>query len=225
MGSNVRLSAADGHQFSAYVAEGGSSPRVALVLLQEIFGVNHHIRSIADDYSGQGFSVIAPSLFDRVEPGLKFDYDPSDVAEGMRVATLLDLDAALKDVEAAINYGRSLAGPRVAALGYCFGGTLAWFSATRLNLAAAVCYYGGRIVEHAAEVPRCAVMLHFGTRDPHIPSSKFETIQRFHPDLPLFLYNAGHGFDCDQRADFQPEAASLARQRTIEFLHTHLSAK
>ena len=151
--------------------------------------------------------------------------DPADVAEGMRVATMLGLDAPLKAVEEAVSDGRSLAGPRVAVLGYCFGGTLAWFSTTRLNPTAAVCYYGGRIVQHASEVPRRAVMMHFGDRDAHIPSSKIETIQRFHPDLPLFLYNAGHGFNCDQRADFQPEAASLARRRTIEFLHTHLSAR
>jgi carboxymethylenebutenolidase len=108
----------------------------------------------------------------------------------------------LKDVQAAISYGRLFAGPTVAVLGYCFGGTLAWLSATRLNPAAGVCYYGGRIVQHASEVPRCAVMMHFGDRDPHIPSSKIETIQRFHPDLPLYLYRAGHGFNCDRRADF-----------------------
>jgi len=116
-------------------------------------------------------------------------------------------------------------GPKSGSAGILFRGTLAWLSATRLNPAAAVCYYGGRIVQHASEVSRRAVMMHFGDRDPHIPSSKIETIPRFHPDLPLYLYSAGHGFNCDQRADFQSEAASLARQRTIEFLQTHLSAR
>jgi carboxymethylenebutenolidase len=139
MGSNIRLSEADDHEFGAYVAECSSPPGVAVVLLQEIFGVNRHIRSIADDYSGQGVSVIAPSLFDRVERDLELGYGPADVAEGMRVATKLGFDAALKDVEASINYGRSLAEPIVAVLGYCFGGTLAWLSATRLNPAVAVC--------------------------------------------------------------------------------------
>jgi carboxymethylenebutenolidase len=151
-------------------------------------------------------------------------YDPADVAEGMRVATKLGLDAASKDVEAAVSDGRSLAGPKVAVLGYCFGGTLAWLSATRLNPTAAVYYYGGRIVQHASEVPRCAVMMHFGDISSHSIFT-IETIRRFHPDLPLFLYNAGHGFNCDQPSNFQPEAASLARRRTIEFLHTHLSAR
>ena len=225
MESNIRLSAADDHEFGAYVAECSSPPGVAVVVLQKSSVSIAASRSIADDYSGQGFSLIAPSLFDRVERDLELGYGPADVAEGTRVATKLGLDAALKDVEAASNYGRLLARPTVAVLGYCFGGTLAWLSATRLNPAVAVCYYGGRIFEHAAEAPRCAVMLHFETRDPHIPAARIETIQRFHPDLPLFLYNAGHGFNCDQRADFQPEAASLARQRTIEFLHTHLSAR
>jgi carboxymethylenebutenolidase len=226
MSAHIKLTAADGHQFGAYVAESSSPARAAIVVVQEIFGVNRHIRAIADDYAGQGFPVIAPALFDRVQRDLELGYQPVDVAQGMRAATQIGLDAALQDVAASITYAARLLGDtKVGVVGYCFGGTLAWLSATRLNPAAAVCYYGGRIAEHAAEVPRCPVMLHFGARDPHIPSSEIDVIQRFHPDLPLFLYDAGHGFNCDHRRGYEPQAATLARQRTLEFLRNHLLDK
>jgi carboxymethylenebutenolidase len=141
----------------------------------------------------------------------------------MRVATQVGMDAALKDVAASINHARLLwSDLKVAVLGYCFGGSLAWLSATRLDLAAAVCYYGGQIAQRAAEIPRCPVMLHFGAKDTHIGPGEIEKIREAHPDLPLFLYDAGHGFNCDQRKDYEPHSASLARQRTLEFLRDHL---
>jgi carboxymethylenebutenolidase len=223
MGSQVTLTAADGHQLDAYVAGDGKSRHPAIVLVQEIFGVNQHIRALADDYAAQGFNVIAPALFDRVERHLELTYGPADMMRGMAAVMKIGLDAALKDVAAALGHARSaFDNMRVGVLGYCFGGTLAWLAATRLKPAAAVCYYGGRIAAHATETPRCPVMMHFGSRDAHIPASEIAAIKKSHPDLPLFVYDAGHGFNCDQRRDYAPKAAAQARQRTLEFLRQHL---
>ena len=223
MGTQIKLTAADGHQLDAYLAASTGPARAAIVLIQEIFGVNSHIRSVADDYAGQGFHVIAPALFDRVQPNVELGYTPPDVAQGMRVARQIGMETAIKDVSASISYARSQwHGLKVGVLGYCFGGSLAWLAATRLTPDAVVGYYGGQIAANAAEVPRCPVMLHFGAKDAHIGPAEIEKIRSAHSDLPLFVYDAGHGFNCDQRKDFEPQSASLARQRTLEFFRTHL---
>jgi carboxymethylenebutenolidase len=222
MGTQIKLRAADGHELDAYFAESIGAAR-ALVLVQEIFGVNSHIRSVADAYAAEGFNVIAPALFDRVHRNIELGYSPADMAEGMRVATQIGMDNALKDVAASIRHVRTtLKGAKIGVLGYCFGGSLAWLAATRLNPDAAVCYYGGRIAQNATEVPQCPVMMHFGARDPHIGPADIDKIRSAHPELPIFLYDAGHGFNCDHRKDFDQQAASLARQRTLEFLRNHL---
>jgi carboxymethylenebutenolidase len=224
MGAEITLTAADGHQLSAYTTDTGTASLKPLVLIQEIFGINSHIRGVAEDYAVQGFWVIAPALFDRVQPHLELGYTPADMTQGMRAATQIGFDNALQDVAAAINYAQQQRpGSKVGVLGYCLGGSLAWLAATRLNPAAVVCYYGGRIAQFSAEQPRCPVMLHFGRKDPHIPPSEVETIKRTHPDLPAFLYDAGHGFNCDQRADYEPASAKLAHKRTLEFLLEWLS--
>jgi carboxymethylenebutenolidase len=223
MGIKIRLKAADGHELEAYVAESSGPARGAIVLVQEIFGVNGHIRSVADDYATQGFHVVAPALFDRVQPNLELGYNPADTAQGMKAARQIGLDVALKDVAASITNARTKwPALKVGVLGFCFGGSLAWLAATRLNPSAAVCYYGGQIAAYATEIPLCPVMMHFGAKDPHIGSAEIEKIKAAHPDLPLFLYDAGHGFNCDQRKDYEPESAKLARQRTLEFFSRHL---
>ena len=223
MGTHIKLTAADGHQLDAYFAPGSGPARGAIVLLQEIFGVNSHIRSVADDYAAQGFHVIAPALFDRVQRNLELGYTSSDAAQGMKVARQIGMDIALKDVAASISHARAQwADLKVGVVGYCYGGSLAWLAATRLGPAAAVCYYGGQIAANAAEMPRCPVMMHFGARDAHIGPAEIEKIRSAHPGLPLFIYDAGHGFNCDQRKDFEPQSASLARQRTHQFLCNHL---
>lgn len=223
MGTHIKLTASDGHQLDAYFAEGSNPARGAIVLIQEIFGVNSHIRSVADDYAGQGFHVIAPALFDRVQRNLELGYTPPDPAQGMKVARQIGMDTALKDVTASISYARAQWPElKVGVLGFCYGGSLAWLAATRLDPAAAVCYYGGQIAANATEKPRCPVMMHFGAKDPHIGPEEIEKIRSAHPDLPLFIYDAGHGFNCDQRKDFEPQSAALARQRTLEFLRKHL---
>jgi carboxymethylenebutenolidase len=223
MSTKIKLKAADGHELDAYLAENSDSARGAIVLIQEIFGVNSHIRSIADDYATQGFHVIAPALFDRVQPNLELGYNPADTAQGMKAARQIGLDVALKDVAAAIAHARAeWPDLKVAVLGFCYGGSLAWLAATRLDPAAAACYYGGQIAANAAETPRCPVVMHFGAKDPHIGPAEIEKIKAAHPDLPIFLYDAGHGFNCDQRKDYEPESAKLARQRTLEFFNCHL---
>jgi carboxymethylenebutenolidase len=223
MGTKIELTATDGHKFDAYVAESSGPAQGAIVLVQEIFGVNSHIRSVADDYAIQGFQVAAPALFDRVERNLELSYNPTDTAQGMKTARQIGMDAALLDVAASIGHARAeWHGLKVGVLGFCYGGSLAWLAATRLDPAAAVCYYGGQIAANAAETPRCPVMMHFGAKDPYVGPAEIEKIKAAHPDLPLFLYNAGHGFNCDQRKDYEPKSASLARQRTLEFFSRNL---
>jgi len=217
------LKAADGHELDAYLGESSGAVRGAIVLIQEIFGVNSHIRAVADDYATQGYQVVAPALFDRVQPNLELGYNPADTAQGMKAARQIGLDMSLKDVAAAIAHARAeWSALKVGVLGFCYGGSLAWLAATRLDPAAAVCYYGGQIAANANETPRCPVMMHFGAKDPHIGPAEIEKIKAAHPDLPIFLYEAGHGFNCDQRKDYGPESAKLARQRTLEFFSRHL---
>jgi carboxymethylenebutenolidase len=224
MGFHRQLLASDGHTLGAYLARPAEPSPSAVVVVQEIFGVNRHIRSVVDDYANNGFTALAPALFDRSRPGIEFNYNSADTTGGMQIATHIGLDKALLDVAAALDHAAQIPGiTKVGVVGFCFGGTLAWLAATRLNPAAAACYYGGQISKFAAEHPRCPVMLHFGAKDQHIPASEIQKIEQSHPGLPLFLYeNAGHGFNCDQRPDFESRAASVARQRTFAFFHSHL---
>lgn len=219
----MQLRAADGHEFDAYITDTSAKATAALVIIQEIFGVNSHIRSVADGYGQNGFWVIAPALFDRVERNVELGYGPEDRKRGMNIATQVGLEHAVKDVEATVKYAAHKFGAeKVGVVGYCWGGTLAWLAATRLRPGAAAGYYGGQIAKYAAETPRCPVMLHFGKKDQHIPPSEIETIRQHHPDLPIFLYEAGHGFNCDQRDSYDAPSAAWARQRTLEFLQKHL---
>lgn len=217
----MRLRAEDGHEFEAYTA-GAHSQKRALIIVQEIFGVNGHIRSVANDYANQGFYAIAPALFDRVQRNLELGYGPDDRKKGMQVATQVGMETALKDVAASLKYAQEKTGGKVGVIGYCWGGTLAWLAATRLQPAAAVGYYGGQIAKYAAEKPHCPVMLHFGKKDAHIPISDIEIIQKHNAGVPVYLYDAGHGFNCDQRESFDPASAALARERTLEFLRKNL---
>ncbi len=223
MPSNIKLTAEDGHKLQAYVAEPETKTDMAVIILQEIFGVNSHIRSVTDDFSREGFVAIAPALFDRAEPGMELGYDPASMQRGMAIARSIGLETALKDVAAALKHACSITKyQKVGIVGYCFGGTLAWLAATRLNPSVAVSYYGGGIADHAGEQPHCPVMLHFGNQDAHIGPEKIERIRTAHPDIPIYLYDAGHGFNCDQRKDYNASSAALARERTLKFLKEHL---
>jgi len=218
MTKTVELSASDGHRLSAYVAEPAGKPRGAIVVIQEIFGVTRHIRAVADQYAAAGFLAIAPAFFDRVEPDVDVPY--ADVTRGFAYMQKLKNDDVMLDLRAAI--GEVAAAGKVGVVGYCWGGTMAYLAAARLKVAAAVAYYGGGINNHLAEPPRCPIMFHFGEQDTHIPLSAVEQIEAELPGSQIFLYAAGHGFNCSDRASFDASSAKLAFDRSVGFLHTHI---
>ncbi len=224
MSEVVKLKAADGHELDAYVARPAGKPIAGLVVIQEIFGVNRHIRSIADGYARDGFLAVAPALFDRVERGVELAYDGPDAQKGVAILQKLDNEEALEDVDAALQYVRAQTGKRSGVIGYCLGGLLAWLSAARLHPDAAVGYYAGRIGNFASENPTAPVQLHFGKLDTHIPAEQVEKVHKAHPEVEIHWYeNAGHGFNCDMRASYNAEASALARGRALAFLKKHLT--
>lgn len=222
MGENVTLKAEDGHQLSAYRAAPSGKPRGGLVIVQEIFGVNGHIRSVADGYAADGYVAVAPAVFDRVQRGIQLGYEQADIEQGRAIRGKVGWDAMVTDIKAAVQALKG-EGLKVGVVGYCMGGSLAWLAGTRIDgLAAAVGYYGGAVAEFVAEKARCPVMLHFGETDASIPKEHYEKVMATHPGIPVHVYPAGHGFNCDQRASYHEPSARLARQRTLEFLRTHV---
>ncbi len=225
MSETVKIIANDGHELDAYLVRPSGPPIAGLVVIQEAFGVNSHIRSVADGYARDGFLAIAPALYDRIERGVELGYEGEDRDRGIAIARQLNLDHAVKDVDAALARLREQKVAKSGVIGYCLGGTIAWLSATRLNVGAAVGYYGGNIGRFAQETPRCPVMLHFGKLDKHIPKDEVDKVQAAHPEVQIFWYeNADHGFNCNDRASYNPEAAKLARERSLAFLKQHLAA-
>lgn len=222
MGHTVTLQAEDGHKLGGYRANPTGTPRGGLVIIQEIFGVNSHIRGVCDGYAGDGYTVLAPALFDRVEPNIQLGYQPEDITRGREIRGKIGWDTMVMDMRAA---ARALQAEklRIGVIGYCMGGSMAWLTATRLDgVVAAVGYYGGAIADFASEQPRCPVLLHFGETDASIPREHWNTIRAAHPEVPQHVYPAGHGFNCDQRASYHEASARLARQRTLDFLRQHL---
>lgn len=220
MGSTITLTAEDGHRFEAYEAAAAGTARCGLVVIQEIFGVNGHIRSVCDAFAAEGYTAIAPALFDRAERGVELDYDEDTFVRGRELRAEIGWDQAVLDAKAAAKHVRPLG--RVGIVGYCWGGSVAWLCACRLNLSCAVGYYGGHIVQFNDERPGCPTMLHFGERDAHIPMTDVEAIRAQHPDVPVHVYPADHGFNCDQRSSYDPTSAKLARERTLSLLAEHL---
>ena len=221
MSTMLQLSAADGHTFSAYIATPTGTPRGALVVVQEIFGVNSHIRSVADGYAADGYLAIAPALFDRSERGVELGYAAGDMTRGFALKTACSDAAALLDIAAAVAHVKHAG--KVGIVGYCWGGLLSWLAACELGgLSASVPYYGGGMPDQAARQPRCPVMAHFGEQDSHIPLPTVEAFRHAQPGISLHLYAAGHGFNCDQRGSFDAASAALARQRTLAFLREHV---
>ncbi len=219
MGQTITLTAEDGHELSAYRADPADVPRGGLVVIQEIFGVNPHIRSVCDRYAESGYAAIAPAMFDRVERGVELEYNTEGIAKGREIMAGLDWDGPVRDVAAA---AAAIADAgKTGAIGYCWGGSVAWLAATRLGLPS-VGYYGGQIVEFLEETPRVPVMLHFGAEDPVIPPEDVDKIRAAQPDVPVFMYQAGHGFNCDMRASYNEESAKFALTRTLEFLAENL---
>jgi carboxymethylenebutenolidase len=222
MSKVVKLQASDSHLFDAYVAEPDGKPRGGLVVVQEIFGVNQHIRSVADRFAKEGFFTVAPALFDRVEPHVELTDGDDDRQKGIALSKQIDIEDAVKDVEAALQYAAKQTGKPAGVVGYCYGGTLAWLAATRLSPAAAVGYYGGQIGKFAEETPRAPVLLHFGKQDQHIPQADVAKVQAAHPEAEIEWYNAGHAFNNDTRASYNEEASKEAMARTLAFLNRHL---
>lgn len=222
MGEMLTLTAEDVHRFAAYRATPAGAPRGTLVIVQEIFGVNSHIKKVCDGFAADGYVALAPALFDRVERDFETGYAPADIERGRAVRGKVSLDDMVIDVRAAV---RELAktGGKVGVVGYCMGGTVAWLAATRIDgVAAAVGYYGGGIADAAGEPPRCPVMLHFGETDQSIPKEHYEKVRALHPRIPVHVYPAGHGFSCDERGSYHEASARLARERTLEFLRQHI---
>jgi carboxymethylenebutenolidase len=222
MSQTLTLSAEDGHQLAAYRAAPAGAPRGGLVVVQEIFGVNAHIKKVADRWAADGYVALAPALFDRVERGVDMGYEPNDIQQGRELRGKISTDDSVRDLRAAVRE-LARAGLRVGVVGYCWGGTMAWLAATRIDgLSAAVGYYGGGIADTAEESPRCPVMLHFGETDTGIPKEHYEKVQRIHPTLPVHVYPAGHGFSCDARASYHEPSARQARERTLDFFRQHV---
>ncbi len=221
MGRMIQLAAKDGVEISAYEALPDGNTRGALVVLQEIFGVNHHIRDVADDFATAGYHVIVPALFDRVAPGIELGYDAADVQKGIAIRAKTSLGDTLADIEAAVK-AAAQAG-RVGVVGYCWGGTLAYAAAAHVDgISAAVGYYGSGIANMLVGQLRCPVLLHFGDRDKSIPLADVEKIRRAHPDITIHIYPAEHGFNCTARPSYNPAAADLARRRTLDFLAEYI---
>jgi carboxymethylenebutenolidase len=215
------LHAADGHRFDAFVALPQGRPRGALVVLQEIFGVNSHIRGVARGYADEGYVAIAPALFDRLERGVELGYGEDDVKRGRELKVASQQGLVLQDIAAAIAEGAKHG--QVGIVGYCWGGLMTWLSACKLDgLSAAISYYGAGIPDQAALQPRCPVLMHFGERDHLSPQPQVQAFTQARPEVRVHVYPADHGFNCDQRAAFEPESAALARRRTLDFLQQHV---
>lgn len=227
MGNFIDLKSADGFAFPAYVAQPAGAPKGGVVVVQEIFGVNSHIRSVADGYAAQGYLAVAPSTFHRVKPGVDLGYGQDDMSAGMALkaaAEALPSPGVMQDIQAAIRHA-SQAG-KVGIVGYCWGGLLTWRAACLLDgLSAAVPYYGGGVTtpDEAARVPKVPVMAHFGDQDHWISLESVEAFRKAHPDVEVHIYHANHGFNCDHRASYDEAAARLARERTLAFFGKHLA--
>ncbi len=224
LGSKRQLRAMDGHTINAYEALPQEEARGSVVVIQEIFGVNEHIREVVDGFANEGYAALAPQIFDRVQRDVELAYGPDDMAKGLKLAfsevnrdlVLIDLQAAIEEIG---KYGS------VGIVGYCYGGLLSWLSACQLReLSAAVVYYGGGISNELSQPPRCPVMMHFGEMDSMIPLSDVESIRNFVQDAEIYTYPADHGFNCNHRDSYDADSAALAKQRTLAFLENHVSA-
>lgn len=222
MGRKIQLRATDGFALGAYEASPDGSPKGAVVVIQEIFGVNSHIREVVDGYAAAGFYAVAPQIFDRVDRDIELGYEQADMGRGIEIAfQKLDRSLALQDIQAAID-AASVHG-KVGVVGYCFGGLLTWLAACELTgVAAASSYYGGGVAGEVNRTPKCPVIMHFGERDAHIPMTDVEKVKTAQPDVDVFVYPADHGFNCDHRASFDAKSAELARSRTLSFFEQHL---
>jgi carboxymethylenebutenolidase len=221
MGKMIELTAADGHKLAAYRADPSGKPRGGIVVIQEIFGVNSHIKQVADGFAADGYLAIAPAMFDRAQRNVELGYTPEDIAKGREIRGKITNDMAVKDAEAAVK--AAAAAGKVGIVGYCWGGLVTWLAAAKVSgLSAAVPYYGGGILDNADLQPKVPLMGHFGDKDAHIPVEGVKKLAEKHPKHQIFIYAADHGFNCDQRGSYNAPAAKQARERTLEFFRKHV---
>ncbi len=221
MGHWIELKPEGAGPIQAWRADPEGKPRGGIVVIQEIFGVNAHIREVTDKFAAEGYLAIAPAVFDRIEKGFDVGYDPESRARGIAIVGKIDFEQTLRDAAAAIQVAK--AGGKVGIVGYCFGGSIAWAAAARLQgLSAAVGYYGGQIIAMKAMQPGVPTMLHFGEKDQHIPVEGARGVAAAHPEVEVHIYPADHGFNCDHRASYDAPSAALAWTRTLDFFRQHL---
>jgi carboxymethylenebutenolidase len=225
MGRMIELTASDGHKLTAYRADptgtNAAKPRGAIVVIQEIFGVNSHVRSVADSFANDGYLAIAPAMFDRAQKNFEVGYTPPDIEKGRELRAKITVDMAMNDAQAAVNEAKKAG--KVGIVGYCWGGFVAWMASAKVSgLACAVPYYGGGILDNADIEPKVPVMAHFGEKDSMIPVAGVKKLAEKHKKHQVFIYAADHGFNCDQRGSYNADATKQARGRTLEFLRKHV---
>jgi carboxymethylenebutenolidase len=222
VGRDIKLKASDDFQLGGYRADPAGAPKAAVVVIQEIFGVNHHIRAVCDRFADNGYVAIAPAIFDRIEPNFQSGYSPEEVAVARKFVANPDWAAMLRDTQAAIDAVKEV-GP-VGIIGFCLGGSVAYAAATKLSgLSAAIGYYGGAIVRFAGDAPKVPTQLHFGGKDAGIPLGDVDIIRARRPEVEIHIYpGAQHGFNCDERASHDPASAGIAKQRSLDFFAMHL---
>lgn len=223
MGQMISIEMADGFALSAYNAvPADGQVKGAVVVIQEIFGVNTHIREVADGYAAEGYWAVAPAIFDRVQPGIELGYTEADMGQGIELAfQKLNMNQTLQDLQSVVNFAKQQGA--VGVVGYCFGGLLTYLSSCQLDgVSAGSSYYGGGIAGVLEQQPQCPLIMHFGELDAHIPMTDVDKIKAANPDVPVHVYPADHGFNCDHRASFDADAAQVAKQRTLEHFAQHL---
>ncbi|MFA5120899.1 dienelactone hydrolase family protein [Zavarzinia sp.] len=223
-GEWIELEADDGHKFQAWHVMPEDTPRGGVVIAMEIFGVNGHIRDLAGQFAAEGYEVLAPQLYDRVERNVDLPYDAEGVARGRKLREEVGWDGPILDVAACVAHlRRGKEKEEVGIVGYCYGGAVAWLAAAKVDgLDCAVGYYGTAILNFMNAAPKCPTMLHFGAKDATIPQEKIEILAEKHPEVAIHVYDADHGFNSDRRANFDAAAAKLAKERTLDFLAAHL---
>jgi len=221
MGEDIRLKSQAG-EIGAYLATPKGTAKGGIIVIQEIFGVNQHIRKVTDFFAGQGYLALAPRFFDHIKPGIELGYTPDTMAEGRKIVGQLGVDKAIQDVQAAIDELKKRGPKKVAVTGFCWGGTITWLSSTRLKPDAAIAYYGGGIYGTKSEKPQVPTMMHFGDKDMHIPMEHVNEVRKLQPEVQVFDYPADHGFHCDERGSYDVPASKKAMERTLEFLKKHV---
>jgi carboxymethylenebutenolidase len=217
LGSMTSLTASDGFKLGAYRADPQGKPKGGLVVVQEIFGVNHHIRHLCDEFAALGYASVAPAIFDRYEPNFESGYSPAEIEVARVYIGKADFGKILADTQAAIDSVQSAG--KVAVVGYCLGGSVAFMAACKLNgITCAIGYYGGMIAKNADLKPKVPTMLHFGETDHSIPMTDVEIVKQKRPDVQTFVYPAGHGFSCDERPSFHEPSHKQALERTLGLL-------